>query len=328
MRIASVNEDLYNQEKLEMKATRDGFGRGILEAGEENKDVWVLTADVAESARAHWFAQKFPNRFVQIGISEQNMAGVAAGIATTGKVVAISAYGVFSPGRNWDQVRVSICYSNLPVIVHGSHTGINVGEDGATHQALEDISITRVLPNMIVESPADFLQAKKAIRALVEAKKPAYLRTSRSKSPIFTTEKTPYTIGKANVYRDGTDLTIMAHGFTVYESLMAAKMLEERHNISVAVVDMHSIKPIDEKAIEYWAKNTNAIITVEEHQVIGGLGSAVAEVIAEKNIHVPFKRHGIYDRFCESGKAKDLLHKYKLDRDGITETVSKFWKTI
>ena len=323
-----INPDVYNPEKLDKQPTRNGFGKGIVEIGEKNKDLWVLTADVSESTRAHWFEQRFPNRFIQVGISEQNMAGVAAGIATTGKVSVISAYGVFSPGRNWDQVRVSICYSNLPVIIHGSHTGINVGEDGATHQALEDISITRVLPNIVVESPADFLQAKKAIHALVERKGPAYLRTSRMKSPVFTTEKTPYSIGKANVYREGSDLTIMAHGIPVYESLLAAKALEEKEGLSVAVVDMHSIKPIDEKAVKTWAKKTGGIITVEEHQVIGGLGSAVAEVIAENNLNVSFKRHGIYNTFCESGPGKELLKKYKLDAKGIYSTASKFWKSV
>jgi len=328
MKLAPTNKDIYNLEKLEMSPTRDGFGRGLVEAGEKNKNVWVLTADVSESARVHWFVQKFPKRFVQVGISEQNMAGVAAGIATTGKISVLSAYGVFSPGRNWDQIRVSVCYSNLPVIIHGSHTGLNVGEDGATHQALEDIAITRVLPNLIVEAPADFLQAKKAINLLIERNAPAYIRTSRMKSAVFTTDKTPYEIGKANVYRDGSDITIMAHGVPVYESILAAKELGDRHNLSVAVVDMHSLKPIDKKIIIKAASKTKAIITVEEHQIIGGLGSAVAEVIAEKNLNIPLKRHGVYDRFCESGTGKELLHKYKLDKDGIVETILKFWKEL
>lgn len=302
--------------------SRDGFGRAIVELGEKNPDVWALTADVSESARTHWFQDKFPKRFVQVGVAEQNMAGVAAGIAACGKLVFISAYGVFSPGRNWDQIRVSICYNNVKVICHASHTGLTVGPDGASHQALEDIAMVRVLPNMKVIAPSDFEQAKKAVHALATINGPAYIRTSREKTPIFTTEKTPFEIGKANVYREGKDVAIFACGTTVYESLKAAEELQ-KCNVSCAVIDCHSIKPIDKESIKEWAKKTGLIVSVEEHQIYGGLGSAIAEVLAQEKVDAQLKIHGVYDRFCESGTAKNLLKKYKLDSAGIAEVVNE-----
>ncbi|MGC8899551.1 MAG: transketolase family protein [Candidatus Micrarchaeia archaeon] len=298
---------------------RDGFGRALVELGEKNQNVWALTADVNESARTHWFSEKFPKRFVQIGIAEQNMAGVAAGIASCGKKVFISTYGVFSPGRNFDQVRVSICYSNLDVILHGSHTGLTVGPDGATHQALEDIAITRVLPNMKVVVPADYEEARKATLAFDGINGPGYIRTAREKLPVFTTPETPFEIGKANVYREGTDVAIFAVGPMVYESLVAAEKLS-REGVECAVIDLHTIKPIDRKTIVAWAKKTGLVITVEEHQINGGMGSAVCEVLCEE---YPCKvvRHGMYDVFGESGEAKELLKKYGLDAEGIAKKV-------
>ena len=301
------------------KPSRDGFGKAIVEIGEKDENVWALTADVAESARTHRFAEKFPKRFVQVGVAEQNMAGVAAGIASCGKTAFVSAYGVFSPGRNWDQVRVSICYNDVPVVFHGSHTGITVGPDGASHQALEDIAITRVLPNMTVIAPSDMEQAKKATWAAYEQKKPAYIRTSREKFPVFTTPETPYEIGKANVCREGDDVAIFAIGPLVYESLKAAEELA-KEKISCAVIDCHTIKPIDKKAVVEWAKKAGLLVTVEEHQVNGGMGSAVSEVVTEE-YPVPVARHGIYDRFCESGSAKELLAYYNLDATGIAQKV-------
>jgi len=302
--------------------SRDGFGKAIVELGEKDPNVWVLTADVSESTRTHWFAEKFPDRFVQVGVAEQNLAGVAAGIAATGKTVFISAYGVFSPGRNWDQLRVSICYNDVPVILHGSHTGLTVGPDGATHQALEDMAITRVLPNLTVICPADQEQARKAFLAVAKAKKPAYIRTSREKGPTFTTAATPFEIGKANVYRDGKDVAIFACGFLVHESLKAAELLKTE-GIDAAVVDCHTLKPIDKKAIVEWAKKTGLLVSVEEHQVHGGMGSAIAEVLAETGCPAKLKIHGVNDRFCESGSGAELLKKYKLDASGIAETVKE-----
>ncbi len=314
----NLQKDLFGN--LEKKPTRDGFGIGLLEMGKLNPNLWVLTADVSESTRTHLFAKEFPQRFVQVGVSEQNMAGVAAGIAASGKIAVISAYGVFSPGRNWDQIRVSICYNDVPVIIHGSHTGLTVGPDGASHQALEDIAITRVLPNIVVLCPCDFNQAKKATIELIKREKPAYMRTAREKIPIFTTENTPFEIGKANIYKEGKDAYIIACGVTVYESLKAASELE-KEGYSVGVVDCHTIKPIDKKTIIDCAKKTKLIISVEEHQIIGGLGSAISEVLTDTGLGVKLKRHGIYDSFCESGESYELLKKYKLDANGIKKIV-------
>ncbi len=315
-------KDIFNPEL--MKPTRDGFGKGLLEAGEKDPDLWVLTADVSGSTRTNWFAEKFPKRFVQVGVAEQNLAGVASGIAATGKKAFISAFGAFSPGRNWDQIRVSICYNNVNVNIHASHTGLTVGPDGASHQALEDIAITRSLPNLIIISPADMEETRKATIAAVETDTPCYIRTSREKSAVFTTEETPFEIGKANTYREGNDVAIFAHGFTVYESLKAAEILKEK-GIDAAVIDCHTIKPVDRKAILKYAKQCGLIVTVEDHQVTGGLGSAVAEALAEENA-CPLKRHGVYDKFCESGSSKDLLKKYLLDANGIAKVVEESMK--
>ncbi len=301
--------------------SRDGFGKALVELGEKDPNVWVATADVSESTRTHWFAEKFPKRFVQTGVAEQNLAGVAAGIAACGKTVFMSAYAVFSPGRNWDQVRVSICYNDVPVKIHGSHSGLTVGPDGASHQALEDIAITRVLPNMVVLAPADAEEARKAALAAAKLPGPVYVRTCREKMPVFTTDKTPFEVGKANVYRDGADVAIFACGAEVYEALKAAEELS-KEGIDAAVIDLHTIKPIDSAAIEEWARKTGLLVSVEDHQVNGGMGSAVAEVVSS-TYPVPVVRHGIYDRFCESGEPLELLKKYKLDSAGIAEVVRK-----
>jgi len=315
-------DDIFNPKEL--KATRDGVGKGILEAGEKDENLWVVTADVSESTRSNLFEAKFPKRFVQVGVAEQNMAGVAAGIAACGKTVFIAAFGVFSPGRNWDQIRVSVCYNDVNVNVHGSHTGLTVGPDGASHQALEDIALTRSLPNMIVLAPADAEEARKAALAAASVKTPCYIRSGRQKGAVFTTEETPFEIGKANVYRDGSDVAIFAHGYVVHESLKAAEELKKK-GIDAAVVDCHTVKPIDEDAVVNYAKKCGLICTVEEHQVIGGMGSAVAETVSEKYA-CPVKRHGIYDTFCESGSAKELLKKYMLDAEGIAKTVEESMK--
>jgi len=313
-------EDIFGD--LEKKPSRDGFGKGLVELGEKDENIWVLTADVSGSTRTNWFADRFPKRFVQIGVAEQNMAGVAAGIAACGKTVFLSAYGVFSPGRNWDQLRVSVCYNDVPVVFHASHTGLTVGPDGASHQALEDIAMIRALPNLTILVPSDMNQVRKATLAAAAQKKPAYIRSCREKMPVFTTEETPFEIGKANVYREGKDVAIFACGPIVHESLKAAAELEKK-GISCAVVDCHTIKPIDEETIKEMAKKTGLIITIEEHQITGGLGGAVAEVLAEAGCPGKLVRHGVQNRFGESGPALDLLAKYKLDAKGIEEIVSK-----
>jgi len=317
-----MNKIPYNQNPEEKKASRDGFGRALVEIGEADKDVWALTGDVSESTRTHWFAEKFPSRFVQIGIAEQNMAGVAAGIASIGKKAFISAFGAFSPGRNWDQIRVSICYSNLPVVIHGSHTGITVGPDGATHQILEDIAITRTLPNMNVLVPSDVISAQKATHLLYGANMPGYLRTSREKVPVFNSEDTPMELGGSNLLEEGSDVAILACGPIVWQALLAAKELKSE-GISASVVDFYSVKPLDEARVEKMAKETGLIVTAEEHQVAGGMGSAVAEYLSSYKNDAVLRRHGIYNRFCESGDAKDLLAKYKLDSKGIIEVVKE-----
>jgi transketolase len=317
--MAAIN---YNRNPEDKKGTRDGFGKALVEIGEEDKDAWALTADVSESSRTHWFAEKFPSRFVQIGISEQNMAGVAAGIASCGKRPFISAFGAFSPGRNWEQIRVSICYNNVPVVIHASHTGITVGPDGASHQILEDIALMRSLPNMNVVVPCDFEQSKKAAWLLYRQKMPGYMRTSREKVPTLTSPETPMELGGSNLYKEGTDLAILSHGPILYQSLLAAEELE-KEGISAAVVDMYSIKPLDEGRIKSIAKETGLVLTAEEHQVVGGLGSAVAEVLSSYRNDVVLRRHGIYNRFCESGSAKELMEKYGLDSKGIAKTAKE-----
>lgn len=310
-------EDLRNPK--EKAPSRDGFGKALLELGEKDPNVWALTADVCESTRVHLFAEKFPKRFVQAGIAEQNMASVAAGLATLGKKPFVSAFAAFSPGRNWDQIRVSCCYSNLKVVFHGSHSGLTVGPDGATHQALEDMAIMRALPNMCVMCPADTEEARKAVLASNDWKTPVYIRTEREKVPVFTTEKTPFIIGKANIYRKGKDAAILACGAQVYFALMAAEELS-KEGLEVAVADFHTIKPLDTEAVAELAK-TKLLVTVEDHQVTGALGSAVAEWLAENGCPARLVRHGMKDAFGESGSGFDLLKKYKLDAEGIKETV-------
>ncbi|MGV8085930.1 MAG: transketolase family protein [Candidatus Bilamarchaeum sp.] len=309
---------------VESKPSRDGFGKALVELGEKNSNVWVLTADVSESTRTHWFADKFPKRFVQVGVAEQNLAGVAAGIAACGKIAFISAYGVFSPGRNWDQIRVSVCYNDVNVKIHASHTGLTVGPDGASHQALEDLALMRVLPNVVVLAPSDMEEMRKATLAAAAHNGPVYLRSAREKAPVFTTKETPFEIGKANVYRDGSDIAIFACGLQVYESLKAAEELK-KIGIDAAVVDCHTIKPIDRESIVKYAKKCGLIMSVEEHQIDGGLGSAISEVLTSQMPALLY-RHGIRNQFCESGDAYDLLKKYELDAAGIVKHAKEAMK--
>ncbi|MCI0504001.1 transketolase family protein [Candidatus Micrarchaeota archaeon] len=303
------------------KASRDGFGKALAELGEKDQNVWALTADVSESTRTHWFAEKFPGRFVQVGVAEQNLAGVAAGIAACGKKAFISAFAAFSPGRNFDQIRVSVCYSNLNVKIHASHAGLSVGPDGASHQILEDIAMMRALPNMTVLVPCDLEQAKKATIAAAALKTPAYIRTSRENTPVFTTPQTPFEIGKANVYRDAKDVAIFACGLQVFEALKAAEELKKK-GIEAAVIDMHSIKPIDRETIVRYAKQCKALVSAEDHQVNGGLGSAIAEVLCE--LHpAPLVRVGVKDSFGESGNCAELYRKYGIDAAAIAKAAEE-----
>lgn len=300
-------------------ATRDGYGKAIVELGETNDRIVVLCADLTESTRSNIFQREFPERFIEMGVAEQNMTGVAVGLALNGKIPFTATYAVFSPGRTWDQIRISVCYNNANVKLIGAHTGVSVGPDGATHQALEDIALTRVLPHMTVLVPCDAEEARKAIHAAAAMNGPAYIRLGRSATPSFTTEKTPFSIGKGVVFRDGKDVAIIGAGPLIHSALMAAHKLIEK-GISCRVINLPSIKPIDTDLIEKAARECRAIVTVEEHQVMGGVGSAIAEVVAT-TYPVPMEFVGMHNSFGESGTPDELLTKYKMDAAAIEKKV-------
>ncbi len=317
---AYLNPKLFDED-IEQVPSRNGFGEGLVLAAEENEQVVGLCADLTESTKMIAFAEKFPKRFIEVGVAEQNLVTVAAGMALGGKIPFVSSYATFSPGRNWEQIRTTICYNDVPVKIVGSHAGISVGPDGATHQALEDIAMVRVLPNMVVISPADSTEAKKATQAMARLNKPCYIRLSREKVPLITTEQTPFEIGRAGVFYEGSDVTIIATGQMVYRSLLAAKELQ-LHKISVRVINCHTIKPLDKDTILKAAEETGAVVTVEEHQVSGGLGGAVAEVLSQ-NFPVPMSIVGVEDRFGESGAPNELLKKFGLTRENIIKAVTQ-----
>lgn len=298
-----------------MKPTRDGFGEGILELGRSNKDVVVLCADLTDSTRAGWFKKEFPDRFFGFGVAEQDMYGAAAGMSLTGKIPFACTFGVFASGRAWDQIRISVAYMNLNVKIIGTHGGISVGPDGATHQAIEEISLMRILPNMTVLVPADAIEAKKATLAAAGHKGPVYIRLGRSPAPVVTKETDQFVIGKANVLKEGGDVAIIGCGHAIIESIKAADILG-REGIGARVINMHTPKPIDRKTLMEAARDTGAIVTVEEHLQAGGLGSAVAEILSE-TYPVPVKMVAIRDRFGESGEPMELLKKFKLMTEDI-----------
>lgn len=300
---------------------RDGFGKALAELGSLKSEVVVLSADLTESVRAHWFKEKFPKRFVKVGVAEQNLVGISAGLALAGKIPFACSYATFSPGRSWDQIRVSVCYSNANVKLIGGHAGITVGPDGASHQALEDIAITRVLPNMTVVVPADEHQAFAATKAIAQHDGPCYLRLSRIKSDLVTSSKTPFELGKAQILRTGHDVTIIATGIMVAKAMETARALT-RHHISAEVINMHTIKPLDTNTIMQSVRKTNAVVTAEEHQITGGLGSAVSEFLSE-NHPVPIVKVGVRDTFGESGEADELMRKYGLEVTDIAQAVKK-----
>ena len=297
-------------------------------AGETNKNVVALCADLTESTQMIFFKEKFPERFVEVGVAEQNLATVASGMAAMGKIPFISSYAMFSPGRNWEQIRTTIAYNNRPVKIIGSHGGISVGADGGTHQALEDIALMRVMPNMDIVSPCDALEAKKATIALAKTEKPAYLRLLREKTPIITTEKTPFNLGKAEIYwlpdAGLAQVGIIVTGGLLHRALLAAKELESE-GIKTKVMNLVSIKPIDMDAIIALAKECKAIVTVEEHQVMGGMGSAVAEVLAQ-NFSAPVEFIGIKDKFGQSGTPDELIEHYGMGKNAIKEAVKRVLK--
>ncbi len=317
-------KNLYQRDKLEQLPTRDGYGHGLVELGKKNENVVVLGADLTGSTRCNWFRDEFPDRFIQTGIAEQNMMGIAAGLSLVGKVPFASTYSVFCPGRNWDQIRISVAYNKANVKFTGAHAGISVGPDGATHQGLEDMAIMRCLPNMTVLAPCDSVETQKATIAAGEMEGPVYLRFAREATPVFTTDKTPFKIGEAQVFRKGKDVTVIACGPIVYEALVAAEELS-KEGIDVRVIDNPSIKPIDEEKIIEAAEQTGAIVTGEDHQMMGGLGSAVAEVLG-KNSPVPMEMVAVQDRFGESGQQDELMKKFGLTSEDIKGAVKKVIK--
>ena len=315
-------ENIFDPKSIEQKPTRNGYGDGLLELGKKNSNVVVLCADLIESTRSEPFAKAYPERFVEMGVAEQNMASVAAGLAAVGKVPFISSYAMFSPGRNWEQVRTTICYNERHVIVAGAHTGVSVGPDGATHQAIEDIALVRVIPNMTVIVPADALEAKKATIVSADLQGPVYLRFAREKTPVFTTNGTPFEVGKAEIFWQSDkkpDVAIIGCGPLVHNAILAAHELE-KEGIKSVVVNNHTIKPIDEKTIVRVAKEAGAIVTVEEHQIQGGMGSAVAEVLA-KNHPVPIEFIGVQNRFGESGSPAELVEHFGMGVIHIVQAV-------
>lgn len=318
-----LNEKMFNQD-VEQAPIRKGFGEGLLMAGGENKNVVGLCADLTESTQMHLFASKYPERFVQVGVAEQNLATVASGLSAMGKIPFTSSYAMFSPGRNWEQIRTTICYNDRKVVIVGSHAGISVGPDGGTHQAIEDMAIMRVLPNMVVLSPCDSIEAKKATLAAARIKEPVYIRLAREATPVITTEETPFEVGKAQVFYSPpmkAEAGIIATGALVHKAMVAAKNFAER-GIAVKVLNIATIKPLDFEAIKDLAKETGAIVTVEEHQVVGGLGSAVAEVLAQ-NCPVPQEFIGVHDKFGQSGKPEELLEHYGMGVSHIEKAVEK-----
>lgn len=304
---------------VEQKPTRFGYADALLELGAADPRVVVLDADLAKSTLTGRFAERFPGRFFDCGIAEQNMLGIAGGLALAGKVPFVNTYGVFLAGRAWDQIRTSICYGELNVKVIGAHGGLSVGPDGATHQALEEIALMRVLPNMRVIVPCDSNEARKATLAAAKLEGPVYIRLGREPTPVITTETTPFRFGQAETYRYGRDVTIFACGLMVYLSLVAAEKLQQK-GVSARVVNLHTVKPIDEKTIIKAARETKAIVTCEEHQLMAGFGSAVAEVVTQ-HCPVPMEMVGIRDTFGESGEPWELLKKYHVMDDDIVQAV-------
>ncbi len=336
----NLNTKMFDND-VEQVPIRKGFGEGLLQSAESDSRVVGLCADLTESTQMLAFKKKFPDRFVEIGVAEQNLATVASGMAAMGKIPFITSYAMFSPGRNWEQIRTTIAYNNRPVKIAGSHAGISVGPDGGTHQAIEDIAIMRVIPRMVVISPCDAIEAKKATLAAAKTDSPTYIRLAREKTPLMTTEETPFEIGKAQVMFDSRkqevrssedeirrkhkieklDVGIIATGALLHKALKVAKELDAKGK-KVAVLNIATIKPLDEHAVLDLAHQAGAIVTVEEHQIVGGLGSAVAETLAQ-NFPVPIEFIGVHDQFGQSGKPDELLEFYGMGESHIHEAAKR-----
>lgn len=302
-------------EDIAQEATRAGFGRGLLAAGKQDGQIVGVCADLTESTRMVEFAEAFPDRYIEVGVAEQNLVTVSSGLAAMGKIPFASSYAAFAPGRCWEQIRTTICLNDRPVKLVGSHAGVSVGPDGATHQMLEDIAIMRALPNMVVVVPADSIEAEKATKAIAGNGKPTYLRLAREKSPVFTTAETPFELGKAYVMREGGDLAIMATGTMTYQALVAANILA-KDGVQAEVVHVPTVKPLDTSTILKSAHKCGRVITVEEAQAAAGFGGAIAEALGEQ-LPMPIKRIGMQDRFGESGAPAELLKKFGLVGEAI-----------
>lgn len=320
---AKIAENVFD--KPAMASTREGFGKGVVEAGKADPRIVVLTADLAESTQAHHFQKEFPERFVQVGVAEQNMVTVAAGMANYGKIPFVTSYAAFNPGRNWEQIRTTIALNHVPVIVCGMHAGVSVGPDGATHQALEDIAMMRAIPRFTVISPCDAEEGRKATLAAAKLGEPVYMRWGREKSPMMTTAETPFEIGKIVEFwrtpANRNTVAVFATGSLVHNALLAARELE-KEGIGVVVANVHTIKPLDEEKIVALARECGAVVTVEEHQVHGGLGGAIAELLA-KECPTPMEFVGMHDKFGQSGTAKELIEHYGMGAKDIVVAVKK-----
>ncbi|MBI2037884.1 MAG: transketolase family protein [Candidatus Magasanikbacteria bacterium] len=317
---ANLTEKLFAKD-IPQAPNRDGYGLGVVEAAQKDERIVVMCADLTESTRNLDFKKHFPNRFIQAGVQEQFLAAGAAGLALAGKIPFITSYAMFCPGRAWEQVRTNICLNNVKVNIVGSHAGVSVGPDGATHQAIEDIAIMRVIPNITIIAPCDAVEAKKATLAAANYPGPCYIRLAREKSPIFTTAKTPFKIGRAEIYRKGNDVALVACGPLVYNTLLAAEELSKK-GIEARVINCHTIKPLDQKTILEAAKNCGAVVTIEEHQIAGGLGGAVAELLA-KHLPTPQEFIGIHDKFGESGKPNELVEYFGMGVKSIVKAAMK-----
>jgi transketolase len=319
-----LNPKLF-MDDVEQVPIRKGFGTGLKIAGEKDANIVALCADLTESTQMHVFKERFPERFIEMGVAEQNLVTVASGMAAMGKIPFASSYAMFSPGRNWEQIRTTIAYNDRKVVIVGSHAGISVGPDGGTHQAIEDIAIMRVMPNMSVVSPCDSIEAEKATQAIAQNELPTYLRLAREKTPIMTTSETPFEIGKAQIFWEPdhgiAHVGVIATGALVHKALMAARELEKK-GIKTKVMNLATIKPLDMEAIIALAKETKAIVTVEEHQIAGGMGSAVAEVLAQQ-FPVPIEFIGVHDLFGQSGTPEQLIEHYGMGQRKIEEAIVK-----
>ncbi len=313
--------ELKDPQSVKQVPTRNGFGEGVIEAGKRNSNVIAICADLSESTRMLGFKEALPDQYIEIGVSEQLLVAMAAGLASAGKIPFIASYAMFNPGRSWEQVRTTMALNETNVKIAGAHAGVSVGPDGATHQAIEDIAIMRCIPHMTVVVPCDSIQTKKATLAVAGMVGPVYLRFGREKTPIVTTEETPFELGKAQIFRQGGDVAIVVCGILVYNALIAAQTLA-KHGIECMVVNNHTIKPMDEEAIVGAAERCGAVVTVEEHQVFGGMGSRVAEILAQRR-PTPVEFVGVHDRFGQSGDPAELIEHYGMGAVAIEAAVRR-----